>query len=407
MSVFISVSTSAFGAGAEGLSQRQDARHVRRPTRGIQIKQDTYATIRVVSASGEDLYMVNSGGDPWFAETGVGTANRYSNFILQQVAEQRVEKQQIIETFGEDYVFFFGERPRLVQFSGLLVNTKDFNWKYEWWENYDKLFRGTRLVEENARLYIYYDDVVMSGYLMQSQTQDSADNPYIVQFGFQLFVTDSVNIGSVGSVYFQEYAAADAQGDRSRALPSGAAAPDSKAQALAAAKEAKAAGTGGLTAFLRASAKYVNNADFAVQSQLENVRNTLYGRQLVWPADLSAAVRLPPIDAQASLPPAPVNRPIREMIDEYVVHEPLPPSFDKTELSRVQKELSLRTADELEKRARADLAKLGIDTSKRSTAELLLGRSVLAAGQAFASFGIRQADPSVGEGVFGDLTGLG
>lgn len=394
MAVFISISTSAFGAGAEGLARRQDARHVRRPTRGIQIKQDTYATIRVVSAAGEDLFMIDSGGDSEIEGTSVGKSNRYSNFLLQQVQEQRVEKQQIIETFGDDYVFFFGERPRMVSFSGTLLNTKDFNWKYEWWENYDKLFRGTRLVEENARLYIYYDDVVLSGYLMQSQTQDDANNPYAVQFGFQLFVTDSVNLGSVGSVYFQEYASLDATGAApSRALPSGVASPtDAKSKALAAAKEAKTAGTGGLNGFLRAAGAFVNNADFAVQKALEDVRNTLYGRKLVWPADLSSAVRLPPMENLANIPAAPVNRPIREMSDEYVVRAPAAVAYDEAELTRAKKELALRSPEELEKKARADLAKLGISTEKRPASMLLLGRAAFAGVQTFASFGVTTAE---------------
>lgn len=394
MAVFISVSTSAFGAGADGLARRQEATHVRRPTRGIQIKQDTYATIRVVSASGEDLFMINSSSDAEFEGTSTGKSDRYSNFLLQQVQEQRVEKQQIIETFGDDYVFFFGERPRMVSFSGVLLNTKDFNWKYEWWENYEKLFRGTRLVEENARLYIYYDDVVLSGYLLQSQTSDDANNPCAVQFGFQLFVTDAVNLGSVGSVYFQEYATAEAQGAApSRALPSGVASPtDAKAKALAAAKEAQAAGTGGLNSFLRSAGAFINNADFAVQSALEDVRNTLYGRRLVWPADLSSAVRLPPLENLANIPAAPVNRPIREMSDEYVSRKPSDVSYDQDELVRVKKELALRSPEELEKRARADLAKLGIDSSNRLASMLLLGRAVFAGVKTFASFGVTTAE---------------
>ena len=37
-----------------------------------------------------------------------------SNFLIQAVTEERMEKQQVVETFGESFIFFFGERPRVI-----------------------------------------------------------------------------------------------------------------------------------------------------------------------------------------------------------------------------------------------------------------------------------------------------
>lgn len=396
MSVFISVSTDAFGPGSLEDSSWRAAKHVRRPTRGIQLKPDTYATIRVVTATGVDLLMIDSGSAN--VQNGIGRSAKYSNFLLQAIDDQRAEKQQIVETFGEDYVYFFGERPRVLQFSGVLMNTKDFNWKNEWWKNYNDLFRGTRLAEEGARLYIYFDDVVVGGYVMGSSSQISANDPYKCPFSFQLFVTDYVDLSTVGSVFFQEAGAygnlpTDTVGAAVPGMPvSTASALSDAAQKAQATKIAAQGATGGITAFLANAQKLANSADFKIKSTLQEIQNTLYSRQMVFPADLSSAVLMPPIDNQASFAAAPVNQPIHANSDEYVVRAPAAVGYDKAEVARVQKELALRTPEALDKKARAELAKLGIDATRRSTGYLLLGRGAFAGSQVFGSFGIRQAD---------------
>ena len=161
MAVYISTITDAF---AELDRVRPTYENVRRPLRGISIKEDTYAVLRVKTATGTDIPLFDS-SSPDHVDN-IGRSAQYSNFIIQQIQEQRQEKQQIIETFGEDYIFFFGERPRFLNVSGVLVNTKDFNWKSEFWVNYENNLRGTKLVELstgakiNVPLFINTGDIV-------------------------------------------------------------------------------------------------------------------------------------------------------------------------------------------------------------------------------------------------------
>lgn len=56
---------------------------------------------------------------------------RYANFILTSAVEARQEKFQIMETFGDPFIFFFGEKPSIYQFSGLLLNSLDYQWRAE------------------------------------------------------------------------------------------------------------------------------------------------------------------------------------------------------------------------------------------------------------------------------------
>ena len=163
----------------------------RRPVRGLEIKEDTYAMIKVMGANGVEIPLVDSGRLP--------DVPGISNFILQQVTEQRAEKQQILETFGDSYVFFFGESPKMLSCTAVLLNSNDFNWEAEWWENYDKYLRGTKLIEMGARAYLFYDDTAVEGYFMRASVNKDSMNPLQVQLQFEFFVTTYTNVSLVNS----------------------------------------------------------------------------------------------------------------------------------------------------------------------------------------------------------------
>jgi len=171
------------GAGADS---------VRRPLRGLEVKDDTHAVIRVLRSTGQEVPLVTSsylGGE--------GPA--YTNFILQSVSEQRQEKSQIVETFGEDYIFFFGERPRMLAVDAVLLNSFDFNWEAEFWENYNLYLRGTKCAELGARVYLFYDDNIVEGYMMGAQASKSSQIPMQVTMSFTMVLTNYSNISFIRS----------------------------------------------------------------------------------------------------------------------------------------------------------------------------------------------------------------
>jgi hypothetical protein len=171
---------------------------VRRPTRGIQIKDDTYAMLSIRRAGGEPIPLVSSSA----FSNGIGYVEQYSDFIIQQINEERSEKEQIVETFGDPYVFFYGERPRVISVTGMLLNTEDFNWKSQFWKNYDEFLRGTQLVRANARAYLCYDTIVIEGYPLRASAQDSADNPYMIPFQMTMLVTNTFDSSDIGLTKF-------------------------------------------------------------------------------------------------------------------------------------------------------------------------------------------------------------
>lgn len=215
MATFIEIQTDAFANNVRALAaKKRDFSGVRRPFRGIEIKEDTYAVIKVIRADGSEIPLTDSGGSrsqqsggqtsagsgvaPQGSKSSKATTYNYSNFLINQVQDTRAEKSQILETFGDSFVFFFGERPRVLAVSGVLLNTRDFNWRTEFWYNYENVLRGTKLVEQNARVYLFWDDILVEGYILNATAQDNAELPYHIPFSFNLFVTNHIYLSSVG-----------------------------------------------------------------------------------------------------------------------------------------------------------------------------------------------------------------
>jgi len=190
-----------------GLSpgQTTNSNFIRRPVRGTQLKEDSFATMRVVAGSGQAVPIIDAGSrrtddkNKIFEVNGKRATDIYSNFFLQTITEERAEKQQILETFGEPFIFFFGQRAQIITFSGILLNTFDFNWEAEWWWNYDNYLRGTRCVENDARVFLAFDETLVTGYIMATAATKNAQEKNWVNFQFQMFLTSNTNFSRIGN----------------------------------------------------------------------------------------------------------------------------------------------------------------------------------------------------------------
>lgn len=180
---------------AESSGPAQTQKSVRRPLDGFQFKEDKYAVIRVYTATGQESTDLYNSSAPTLK---VGYT---SNLLIQNVQETRQEKSQIVQTFGEDYVYFFGERPTQVQFSAQLLDTSDFQWHQEWWMNYAEALRGTKLVDKNSRVYLEIDDVMFEGYILTATTSRVADDHHRVTLSFSMLVTNKMYLSNLRNAY--------------------------------------------------------------------------------------------------------------------------------------------------------------------------------------------------------------
>lgn len=161
--------------------------NVRRPLLGMTVKDPRFAYISLYQDLGEGsqaqaISLIDSS-----APGGYSNANH--NFILRSVVEQRSEKAQIVETFGDHFVFFYGQKPIVLQVSGVLFNTDDFNWKNEFLANYDRFLRGTRCVENKTRVFLGWDDVLAQGYLLNIGISMNDEMPNVVPFNFTFLLS--------------------------------------------------------------------------------------------------------------------------------------------------------------------------------------------------------------------------
>jgi len=95
----------------------------------------------------------------------------YSRFILESVQEAHSERQQVVETFGDFYVFMYGERPPIYNFGGTLINSKNVNWVADFMLMYERFLRGTRCTENKARALLTYGGRQVEGYIINTSNQ--------------------------------------------------------------------------------------------------------------------------------------------------------------------------------------------------------------------------------------------
>lgn len=285
--MFIFSRTDGFGKLAtklrpDGSALSQDAKEitnnsVRRPYRGIEIKKDTYAALSIRKASGAPIPLMSSSARPSSPDdlADPGLVEDYSDFILQSVSDERVEKSQIVETFGDTFVYFFGERPRIVRVSGLLINTYDFNWRSQFWHNYDNHLRGSKLVEKNARAYLAYDTMVLEGYPMSASATDDTNMPYAVPFTMSLLLTNYFDYSEIGTT-------------RTRNVPKDLQEVNDKlaqdrgkftsTSAKVRSKNLQAQGGGGLFGALRKGIRTINEVTSTIGSGFDQLNGLIGGR---------------------------------------------------------------------------------------------------------------------------------
>ena len=123
----------------------------------------------------------------------------FSKFFLESVAEAHNEKFQIVETFNDFYVYFYGEKPPIYQFSCHLLNLLNYNWKNEFMYFYENFWRGSKAVELGARIFLTYDYQQIQGYILNINTNINSLTDKAASFNFSILVTKRLFFNGKGS----------------------------------------------------------------------------------------------------------------------------------------------------------------------------------------------------------------
>jgi hypothetical protein len=116
--------------------------------------------------------------------------SNYSRFFLENVSEVEQEKYQIVETFTGYYAFFYGKRPPIYRYSGVLLSDSIYRWNNDFKFVYENYFRGTRATELGAEVLIVYDGRQISGFPLGLSMQQDAVNEKGMPFSIDMLVVD-------------------------------------------------------------------------------------------------------------------------------------------------------------------------------------------------------------------------
>ena len=186
------------GSSAHGNSaQKVSDLRVRRPLMGMEQTRDEprYSYLQILDSNNQAVPLLDSSWPTSRSQVG----RKYANFVIQNVSRSKTEKAQLMPTFGQNYVFFFGEQPKTITFRGLLTNTADFDWKQEFWQNYDENLRGSQLVSKGYLAYVYYDGLLVGGYLLGCSMSENVATPNEVPFEFSMVVVTETWLTEVQS----------------------------------------------------------------------------------------------------------------------------------------------------------------------------------------------------------------
>ncbi len=125
----------------------------------------------------------------------------FTNFILTSVQEDRREKFQIFETFGDPALFFFDKKTPIYSFSGFLIDSehKDqtrpgaepddkSSWANEFRQLWETEIRGTKLIENNKIAAIAFKKTIIYGYPVNLSIQTDSRQPFTSAFSFNMIV---------------------------------------------------------------------------------------------------------------------------------------------------------------------------------------------------------------------------
>ncbi len=154
--------------------------------RQIQEKENQPAIIRLIRRLRPEELAANKSTEPQMPWVNLIPPN--TKFFLESVQENREEKVQVIDTFGQWIAFFFGSKPEVYSYSGTLLNAKNHDWKNEFQENYDHFLRGSQAVKNQATILLQYDDVLVEGYMLNCSIAMQGASDKATPFQFNMLV---------------------------------------------------------------------------------------------------------------------------------------------------------------------------------------------------------------------------
>lgn len=108
----------------------------------------------------------------------------FDKFSVTNVMEPDQERYQLVETFGSNIIYGFGRRPRMLRFSGQILNGEmkveragevvSMDWAKAFQRKYEQHYRLTKCIQERKKILIHAQDTLYTGYLLTMNVNTTA-----------------------------------------------------------------------------------------------------------------------------------------------------------------------------------------------------------------------------------------
>lgn len=129
-----------------------------------------------------------------------------NKFYLTGAQLNRQEKAQIIETFGVPSFFFFGEKTKVYNFVGTLLETKSTSEKtnkYLWASSFSDLYenelRGTKLAKNGYEALLTFKNVSLRGFVVNLNISYNSNEQMSTPFSFSMIVRKETFSGAAST----------------------------------------------------------------------------------------------------------------------------------------------------------------------------------------------------------------
>jgi hypothetical protein len=117
----------------------------------------------------------------------------YVDWLMTNAVEEFEEKMQVVTLSGDNYVaYYFGQKPPVFQYTGVVLNTWQDDWRIQLLRLYDKLFRGSKLAQLRSYIKIFYDTVIVVGSIPNLRMELNSNVETGAHFAFSFLVKEYV-----------------------------------------------------------------------------------------------------------------------------------------------------------------------------------------------------------------------
>ncbi|MEM2174107.1 MAG: hypothetical protein QXI58_00580 [Candidatus Micrarchaeia archaeon] len=117
-------------------------------------------------------------------------------FFLTGITEARREKYQLSLMVGDRFgYFFFGSMPKIVALQGVLFNLSEgFDWREKFISYYEENLRGTKLIENKYKLYLFFENVYIIGYPLDFTITQGIQQQELCPFSMNVLAIERQNL---------------------------------------------------------------------------------------------------------------------------------------------------------------------------------------------------------------------